>query len=50
MTCQHRWMLDTKVVDGRYPAKCQLCGVKRTYPVSPKLAHGRNYWGRRPVE
>ena len=46
----HRWMLDAKVVAGRYPAQCRHCDAKRTYPVEPKKAHGRNYWGRRPPE
>ena len=53
MTCQHRWVFDKKVVggvDGHWPAECRLCGAKRTYPTVPKLAKGRNYWGRRKLD
>ena len=50
MTCQHRWAIDKKPVDGHYPALCRLCGAERTYPVVPKKAQGRNYWGRRPLD
>ena len=53
MTCAHRWVVDKKVVggvDGHWPAECRRCGATRTYPVEPKKAKGRNYWGRRPVE
>ena len=48
--CAHRWKVDTKVVDGHWPAKCKRCGTTRTYPTVPKLAKGRNYWGRRPLD
>ncbi len=50
VTCRHRWVIDTKAVASRYPAKCRRCGAKRTFPTEPKLEHGRGNWGRRPVE
>ncbi len=50
VTCQHRWVLDTKVAAGRYPAWCRCCGAKRTFPTEPKLERGRGHWGRRPLD
>ena len=46
----HRWRIGERRDDGAFPATCRHCDTKRTFPTEPKKAHGRNYWGRRPVE
>ena len=43
-TCVHHWLIESRAINGTFPARCTLCAARRTFPVID-WERSVNAWG-----